>query len=54
MVSPLIVALFAESTIASLEREADCQSIVLEKKFGETRIADDSTPDIPNWHWPER
>ena len=31
-----------------------CNSITLEKSFGETTIAGADDKDIPSWHWPSR
>ncbi len=50
----IVVVSHAGRLIAALDRETDCRSIVLEKVFGETRIANDETIDIPVWHWPNR
>ena len=50
--SQVIVVTHAGALIASLEKERQCQSIVLEKHFGETRIAGAGTQ--PKWQWPSR
>ncbi|MGH8778573.1 AAA family ATPase [Paraburkholderia sp.] len=52
--SQLLVVSHATRLIAALEREAGGQPIVLEKHFGETRIADADDFDMPPWKWPSR
>lgn len=39
---------------AALGESRTCQSIVLEKELGETRIAGQQLLDQPAWHWPAR
>ncbi len=51
--SQVIVVSHAARLIATLEREAGSQSIVLEKRLGETRT-DDAQIDRPAWKWPSR
>lgn len=51
----VIVVSHAPLLIAELERQAGCQSIRLEKQFGETGIRrQDGGPHTPTWHWPGR
>lgn len=53
----VIVVSHAARLIASLEAAAGetvLQSVVLEKHFGATRIANLDMGDIPPWHWPAR
>lgn len=52
--SQVLVVSHAARLIAALEREDDSQSIVLEKHFGATRIADADDRDLPAWKWPAR
>jgi predicted ATPase len=52
--SQVLVVSHAARLIASLEREEASQSIVLEKHFGATRIADPDDRDLPPWKWPAR
>jgi len=52
--SQVLVVSHAARLIASLEREEGSQSIVLDKQFGATRIADDASLDLPAWKWPAR
>ncbi|MGF6771440.1 putative ATPase [Paraburkholderia sp. GAS199] len=52
--SQVLVVSHAARLIAALEREPDSQSIVLEKHFGATRIADADERDLPAWKWPAR
>jgi predicted ATPase len=40
--------------ITALEEQRGCRSIGLEKTFGETKITDDETSDLPAWQWPAR
>jgi predicted ATPase len=52
--SQVLVVSHAARLIAALEREEASQSIVLEKQFGATRIADADDRDLPAWKWPAR
>ncbi|AXE92395.1 AAA family ATPase [Paraburkholderia terricola] len=52
--SQVLVVSHAARLIAALERENDSRSIVLEKHFGATRIADADDRDLPAWKWPAR
>jgi predicted ATPase len=52
--SQVLVVSHASRLIAALEREEASQSIVLEKHFGATRIADADDRDTPAWKWPSR
>jgi predicted ATPase len=52
--SQVLVVSHAARLIAALEREEGSQSIVLEKHFGATRIADADERDMPAWKWPAR
>jgi predicted ATPase len=52
--SQVLVVSHAARLIAALEREQASQSIVLEKHFGATRIADADERDLPAWKWPAR
>src|SRR5262249_3957866 len=51
--SQIIVVTHASPLIMAL-REHRCNSITLEKSFGETTIAGAEEMDIPSWHWPSR
>ena len=51
--SQIVVVTHASQMIATL-REHACNSITLEKSFGETTIAGADEMDIPAWHWPSR
>jgi len=51
--SQVIVVTHAPPLIAAL-REHGCNSITLEKSFGETTIAGLRALDAPSWHWPSR
>jgi predicted ATPase len=50
----VLVVSHAARLIAALEREEASQSIVLEKHFGATRIADADEREMPAWKWPSR
>jgi predicted ATPase len=52
--SQVLVVSHAPRLIASLVREAQSQSIVLDKQLGATRIAGDDDIDLPAWKWPAR
>jgi predicted ATPase len=52
--SQVLVVSHATRLIAALERECDTYSIMLEKEFGETRIAGLHALDQPAWRWPAR
>ncbi|MFL9960937.1 AAA family ATPase [Paraburkholderia sediminicola] len=52
--SQVLVVSHAARLIAALEREEASQSIVLEKHFGATRIADADERELPAWKWPAR
>lgn len=52
--SQVIVVSHAARLIAGLDDSDDLQSVVLEKQFGETRIANLDMSDIPRWEWPAR
>ena len=43
----------ASRLIAALQQDEGCNSIVLEKVLGETRIVGQGILDGPAWHWPE-
>ncbi|MBL8346247.1 MAG: AAA family ATPase [Rubrivivax sp.] len=51
--SQIFVVSHAKRLIAALE-EQGCQSLVLQKEFGETRVADLGELDRPAWHWVAR
>ena len=38
--------------IAALEEDPDCQSVLLDKELGETRIVGQGLLDRPAWYWP--
>ena len=52
--SQVIVVTHAAQLIAPLTEQAECHSITLEKKFGETSIAGVKESDLPAWHWMAR
>lgn len=52
--SQVLVVTHAPHLIASLEKQPDCNSITLEKDFGETKIVGADRLDIPVWRWASR
>jgi len=52
--SQVIVVSHAARLIAALDDSEGVQQVVLEKKFGETRIANLDMSEIPRWEWPTR
>jgi predicted ATPase len=52
--SQVIVVSHASRLIAALEQERDCNTMQLEKEFGETRIAGQGRLDAPPWLWAPR
>ncbi|HZI60218.1 MAG TPA: AAA family ATPase [Pyrinomonadaceae bacterium] len=52
--SQVLVVTHAPQLIASLEKQPDCNSITLEKDFGETKIVGADRLDIPVWRWASR
>jgi predicted ATPase len=52
--SQIWVVSHAQRLIAALEEAPDCNSIHLQKEFGQSRIAGQRPLDEPAWHWPER
>ncbi|MDX2153644.1 MAG: AAA family ATPase [Bryobacteraceae bacterium] len=50
----VIVVSHAPALIAELSRQHGCNTVALEKKFGETTVAADSGKDPITWHWPAR
>jgi len=52
--SQVLVVSHAARLIAALEREEASESLVLEKHFGATRLADADDRDMPAWKWPSR
>ena len=43
----------ASRLIAALQQDPKCNSIVLEKNFGQTEIVGQGMLDEPAWHWPD-
>lgn len=55
--SQLIVVSHAVRLIAAIEQAAEdlpLQHVVLEKRLGETHVANIETHDLPHWQWPSR
>ncbi len=52
--SQVLVVTHAAKLIGALEEHAECNSVVLEKEFGETRIVGEDKFDLPVWRWASR
>lgn len=52
--SQVLVVTHAAKLIATLEKQAECNSVVLEKKFGETGIVGVDKLNLPVWRWANR
>jgi predicted ATPase len=52
--SQIVVVSHATRLIASIERESECRTLMLEKQHGATRVAGLHTLDAPPWRWPAR
>lgn len=52
--SQVLVVSHAARLIATLEREAGCESLVIDKQLGATVLVDADTRDLPPWKWPSR
>jgi len=52
--SQVLVVSHATRLIAALEQEQESHSIMLEKEFGETRMAGVGRLEMPPWHWAPR
>ena len=52
--SQVLVVTHAAKLIGALEEHAQCNSIVLEKEFGETTIVGVDKLDLPAWRWASR
>jgi len=52
--SQVLVVTHAAKLIEALEEQNDCNSVRLEKEFGETKIQGASALDLPVWRWASR
>jgi predicted ATPase len=52
--SQVLVVTHAAKLIAALEEQPECNSVVLEKEFGETQIVGVNKLDLPPWRWASR
>ena len=50
----VVVVTHAKPLISALAEQAGCHSIVLEKAFGESKIAGSREVGTPAWNWPSR
>jgi predicted ATPase len=52
--SQVLVVTHAKKLIGTLEEQKDCNSVRLEKEFGETKIVGEDKLNLPVWHWAAR
>jgi predicted ATPase len=52
--SQVLVVSHASRLIESLQQQPGCNSITLEKRFGETRCVEQNATQSPKWQWPSR
>jgi predicted ATPase len=52
--SQVLVVTHAAKLIATLQEQVECNSVVLEKEFGQTKIVDADKLDLPAWRWATR
>jgi predicted ATPase len=52
--SQVLVVTHAAKLIATLEKQKECNSVRLEKEFGETKIVGADRLDLPVWRWATR
>src|SRR5262249_34059099 len=52
--SQVLVVTHAAGLIRTLEKQRGCNSVTLEKEFGETKIKGEDPLDMPVWKWPAR
>ncbi len=50
----ILVVTHAAALIAALRQQPKCNSLVLEKSFGETKLSGTNALGLPVWNWPER
>ena len=52
--SQALVVTHAPKLITALEEQPECNSVMLEKEFGETKVAGEDELDMPIWRWAAR
>lgn len=52
--SQVLVVTHAKKLIGTLEEQKDCNSVRLEKEFGETKVVGADKLNMPVWHWAAR
>jgi predicted ATPase len=52
--SQVLVVTHAKKLIATLEEQKECNSVRLEKEFGETKIVGIEKLELPRWQWAAR
>ena len=52
--SQVIVVSHAPRLLATLQEKGGCELLRLEKRLGETRLANEDELDVPGWRWPAR
>jgi predicted ATPase len=50
----IFVVTHAAALIAALREQPNCNSLFLEKSFGETKLKGVNALELPPWNWPER
>jgi predicted ATPase len=50
----IFVVTHAAALIAALREQPKCNSLVLQKSFGETKLKGANVLELPAWNWPER
>jgi predicted ATPase len=52
--SQVLVVTHAKKLIATLEKQKECNSVRLEKEFGETKVVGIEKLEVPRWQWAAR
>jgi predicted ATPase len=52
--SQVIAVSHAPRLLATLQEKGGCEVLQLEKRLGETRLANEAELDVPGWRWPAR
>lgn len=52
--SQVIVVSHAPRLLATLQEKGGCELLRLEKRLGETQLANEDELDVPGWRWPAR
>jgi len=52
--SQIIIVTHSVPLISTLAQQGGCNSVMLEKRFGETAVLGANELSVPAWHWPSR